>query len=87
MTADREHGYDHLVWLSDVERAWKAVAALAPSPAALEAWLDGREFYETMQAYRFSPLFGIDTVVAFAAVKQAILRALSPASAQSGDAS
>lgn len=27
MTADREHGYDHLVWLSDVESELEAFAA------------------------------------------------------------
>jgi hypothetical protein len=32
MTADREHGYDHLVWLSDVE---KVLAAVLDGPRQL----------------------------------------------------
>jgi hypothetical protein len=57
-------------------------AAPAPSPAALEDWLDGREFYEVMQAYRHTSLTTPLTVIeAFVAVKRAILRASSALSA------
>jgi hypothetical protein len=42
---------------------------------AFAAWLEGREFYELMQAYRHAPLVPFETVrAAFDEVKAAVLK-------------
>ena len=54
-------------------------------------WLDSEEFYEAMQAYRWSEMFGLqrqapaETVAAFEAVKELIRQRWPHADTSEGD--
>ena len=56
---------------------------LSQIEALLKEYLDSREFYELMQAYRHSPLHGLgQTISSFEHVKVALLASLREAGAE-----